>query len=419
MNRRLRLLAVTALCAAALGGCGSDPNAIHVGLVTAPEGPSGSAETSDIASGIESYAADTSFNTRVYTASSDSEESYKIQFDAAEADKTAYVVSAGTQMEEAVYQAQNAHKKQKFLFFDGQPRASQDVESTIRENTECVEISKADMGFLAGYTAVTDGYRNLLYFTGEQTPDKKEAFDGFVRGVEYAMEEHGLPEGNVSVSLEVAGSDALTPLRMTDAKKQYEAGVDLILTDTPGIAEAVSQAASLSGSYLATIGFDAVGSLSRVLFSTVPDRADLVEYLLKSFDSSSGNFKGGEVVSCGGKERAVNLKADYSQFRSFTEAACQNILDAMAEGIASGGAADSGEGTESGESAAVPSSISVKEVTPVPADANAGLGSAAAAPAESAADEAAGATEAAETAETAEADTEADTEAATESSEIA
>ena len=95
MNRRLQLMAVAALSCVVLGGCGSNPNTIRAGYVTGPDGTDGSAEAEAITSGIESYAAESSVQTRVYTASADTEEAYAVQFDGAAEDGTSYVIASG------------------------------------------------------------------------------------------------------------------------------------------------------------------------------------------------------------------------------------------------------------------------------------------------------------------------------------
>ncbi len=373
MNR-FRVLAAAAAIITVLSGCGSDKSSTRCGLITGSAGTSGSPEISELYNGIEAYAAETSAEAKVYTASEDSEAGLKAQFDAAAEDKAAYVVCSGSAMEQAVFEAQNAHHNQNFLFFDGRPRKAADLEETIRSNTECIEFNKGDMGFLAGYAAVADGYRNIFYLSGKRTEEREACCDRFLQGAGYAMKEQGLADGSVTVSVEYAGSDALTPLRMTDSMTQYQGGAELIVTDTVSIVTAAIEAAKLADKGVATIGFDAVSLSSNVIYSAVGDRTDVVNYLLKSFAASGSNFQGGQVVTCGAKERAVHLVADYSRMHGFSQASEETILGSMAEGEAA--AVLAGTASDDGTAVSLPA-VTVREVMPVTPNAESGLASAA------------------------------------------
>ena len=385
MNRCLQLMTVAALSCVVLGGCGSNPNTIRAGYVTGPDGTDGSAEAEAITSGIESYAAESSVQTRVYTASADTEEAYAVQFDAAAEDGTSYVIASGENMEVPVYAAQNKHTKQKFLFLDGQPRESREYEATIRKNTECVKFSAADMGFITGYAAVRDGIRNVFYLGSTKEGEHLEAYNGFLSGVQYALDEQSLSSTMMTVSAEFAGSDELSPLRLSDALRAFDSGAELIVTDGQNLARAAGEAAVSRGAAVATIGFDGREISSGVLYGAVPDRAGAVEYLLTAFDADSSAFKGGSLVTLGAAEHAVMLAVDYAMFGSFTESGLQSIIDAIADGTVTVYKPAAGDGTESGAgdpNAEAPHAFPVGEVAPVTPNANSGLGDAAAVTAE-------------------------------------
>ena len=379
MNRRLLILLTLAVSAALLGGCGSasggssgdgGEGSVRYGLVTGPQGTAGSAEISAISSGIEGYAAENASGSAVYTAAEDTKEAYAEQFSAAKQNGAAYVICCGAEMEVPVYAAQHAHHDQKYLLFDGQPRQSGDLEADIRSNTECVSVNKSDMGFLAGYAAILDGYRNILFMSGVNSGDTSVYYNGFLSGIDYALSEQGLMAGSISVSAEFAGSDALSPLRMADAVAQYENGTELIVTDSSRIAPAVEKAAEAHEGAVVTIGFDHTAASSSVVFSVSSDYEEIVRYLLDSFEHNNG-FKGGEAVTCGAAEHAVSFHADESRLRSFSTAAALGTLDSMADSSFGNRSA----GTEGqGDDASAPAyTFQVTEVSPVTPDGSAGL----------------------------------------------
>ena len=381
MTRRLLLL-LAAACAVSLAGCGSGTSApsaegtgasVRYGLVTGTEGTSGSAENSALSGGIESYAAENASSAGIYTASADTVEALEEQFNNAAADGAVYIVCRGEKMEVPVYEAQNRHHDRQFLLFDGEPRQSGDMEATIRSNTESVRFNKAQMGFLAGYAAVRDGYRNLLFMASENAGDTELYYRGFLSGVDYAVSEQGLVTGSVSVSAEFALTDALTPLRMTDAVTQYDLGTELILTDAVGIARAVEHAAENRGKAVATIGFDDTETSASVVYSVVPDYEGTVRYLLDSFEHSKG-FEGGRSLLCGAKEQAIGFSADDSRLRAFSVDGSAGILEALADGTAGSGLPGQDEDGEQEETAVTEDySFVVNEVQPVTPDPEAGM----------------------------------------------
>ena len=383
MRRILAVLSAVTLSAVLLGGCGSNAGGIPAGLVVGEAGAEESYKVSGLTAGIESFGQENSLETRIYTASSNTLEGYKVQFDAAAQDNAAYVVCEGEEMEIPVFEAQNEHHGQKFLFFEGMPRQSEDVEAVIRSNTMCLHFSRADIGFLAGYVAVCDGYRNLFYMSGKKDEEKTEYYQGFLSGVAYAIQEHSLTPEMVSVSVEYADSDQLTPLRMTEAMAQYDAGVDLILTDTPGISPAIEQAAKARDKHAATIGFNRVDQSDVVVFSSMADWKNAVQALLTSVTKDKG-FAGGQTAELGGAQRAVTIRADYSRLQSFTEAALENIIEAMEEGSAAA-VTEKSETNADGTSSYAPP-IQVTEVSPMSPDGEAGLHGSTAVSPEAAAD---------------------------------
>lgn len=372
MNRRLLALSVICGCVVLASGCGGSSSGNRVAMVTDSGGTTGSAEVSAIYSGIESYAADHSLTTGLYTAAADTEEEFAAQFKAAADDNATYVVCTGENMESAVYDAQNTQRDQNYLYFNGVPRKSSDKDGTIRSNTECFCYDVEDMAFLAGYAAVGSGFRNIMFMTGDKSDEHIACRDSFMLGIDKAVSSLGISSDSLRVSEEYAGSTLVSPLRMTDAINAYDSGMDLIVTDVPGIARSIEAAAASRSKYVATIGFDELGNSSSVVFSAIGDGNTAVQYVLGRVLKEKG-FEGGTLQTCGAKERAIGLSADYSRMASFDESACRGILDAMAEGTA---------GSSGEDGAAVQLSFSVTEIDPVTPDGTAGLEPPPTAPAE-------------------------------------
>ena len=376
MKKRVYLLAAF-FCAVLLSGCGSDEAAIHFGLITAGGEHASSAAAEEILRGIESYSGANGFTSKTYTAASAEPEALDETFKAAAEEKVKYVIACGEEMEIPVYDAQKANRRTKYILFDGEPRKSAENESQIRKNTECVSINKKEMGFLAGYTAAREGYRNIAFIGGTNEGDTAEYFSGIKRGIGYAMNELMITSDQLTLSAEFAGSEELSPRRTADALSLYAEGTEIILTDSYGIARSVDLAARQAGRFFATVGFDPTGTYERALYASVPDYANAIQKLLDE-SIRDNHFHGGEVYSCGAAEGGIRLSADFTRFTSYTEENASNVLGVMANG------AYGTDSDESGEGEALENLVTVRDVNPVaPGETSAGSVSAPLPPADS------------------------------------
>lgn len=329
--RRIFAALFAAAMVCVLAGCGSTADALWYGVVTGPEGITDGSVAYAVASGITSYAAETSRRTQNYQAAEDTEDGYKAAFKQAAEDGLTYAFAVGSSMEIPVYHAQSAHHGMRFVLFDGEPRASEDSEAAIRGNTECVRISDEGYGFAAGYAAVRGGCRNLAFLAAKNEGAAKDHFTGFVQGAETAASELSLGDGAVTVKCEFAGTDELTPLRETDALRLYNGGTEIIVTDSETISRAVEAAAASLDKRCAGIGFDHTASSSYFLFAVGADYSNAASALLARFDEKDG-FDGGKTVELGLSAKAYSLSVDWSRFSDFTEADFDAMLDRAAAG---------------------------------------------------------------------------------------
>lgn len=344
LNRKLSVLFFV-LASCILTGCGSKSSGVRFALVTGPGGASADMETSAVAEGIASYASEHAYDAKSYTAETEGSDAYAAAFKAAADAGAKYIISVGQKMEIPVYDAQGTHKDSNFVLIDGEPRKSADAASTIRKNTECVTFDRKSMGFLAGYTAVKEGYTKLAWMTGRETDAGREYYEGFLNGAGYAAVEAQKSPDSITVFTEYAGSDALSPRRMADAKSLYNEGCELIVTDRVKIAEAVAMVAEELGKPYATVGFNGLSASSAIQFSAVANPGGAISALLESFDDAKG-FEGGSAIRVTAKESGVTLAADYSRMPVVTEVDVQTVLAAMATGRAAVSEEEKAEGAE-------------------------------------------------------------------------
>lgn len=330
MKKLIAVLAAGAMVLS-LAACGSsktaDKTSASYGVIT---GTSASSAVSDLLLGVQAFADQQSVTVKAYKAEKSSASAYVKALKKAASAGLTYVIADGTDLEVPVYKAAEAESDADFVLFDGVTRKAEDGDDSIPDNVVCVHFNEEDVGYVAGYAAVSAGYRNIGYMSQESTDSENEYFTGFVQGCERAAMENGLSSKGVRISIIFEESDLLTPLRMTDANNLYANGDTLIVTDGENLSRAIESSASLAGTYAADIGFDRTGSSDSVLFASFTDRKQGTVAVLGSL--TTNGFRGGSVINVGAAQGAVGFSTDYQRMGSFSQDALNTVISSMASG---------------------------------------------------------------------------------------
>lgn len=391
MKKLIAVLAAGAMVLS-LAACGSsktaDKTSASYGVIT---GTSASSAVSDLLLGVQAFADQQSVTVKAYKAEKSSASAYVKALKKAASAGLTYVIADGTDLEVPVYKAAEAESDADFVLFDGVTRKAEDGDDSIPDNVVCVHFNEEDVGYVAGYAAVSAGYRNIGYMSQESTDSENEYFTGFVQGCERAAMENGLSSKGVRISIIFEESDLLTPLRMTDANNLYANGDTLIVTDGENLSRAIESSAAAAGTYVADIGFDRTSSSDRVLFAAQTDRNQGAVAVLGSLVANG--FKGGSVINVGAAQGAVGLTTDYSRMGSFSQEGLNTLISSMAAGsITLDYARNAQQLTSKGKKTGINTisegnaQVSVDVVSPVTPDPETGTDLATDSPAESEAD---------------------------------
>ncbi len=330
--KKMKLAAVAAavLMAAGLSACGSSKSADSFALIVGPDGADADTALSSIEDGMEDYATENGVTFQTYTADTMDTSDYLKAIDQAVEDKADCIVLCGEDFEKTAYEAQKSHKDVKFLFFDGEPRANEDSDSSIRSNTLCIDFKPEDQGFLAGYSIVMDDYWNLGLLGGKQSDYADKVLNGYIQGAETAAKEREIDAGNVNIVFEFAGTDALTPLRTSNALDLYnDNGRSVLFTIGDNVREATYLAAESVDKAIITVGEDYREDSDQVRFCVVPNYYRAVQ---AAMDTASADFQGGQTVKYGLTERALSLAADFDSLDTYTLDEYNDILTRTAAG---------------------------------------------------------------------------------------
>lgn len=249
------------------------------------------------------------------------------------------VVTPGFLFETAVGNAQELHPDVHFIAVDFEPakvlegqvdeQGNPKKETKVGPNTMSLLFKEQDSGFLAGYLAVKDGYKNLGFMGGVAVPAVVRFGFGYIAGANYAAKELGT---NVKIKYTYTNSFVEKPEIQTQAASWYKAGTDCIFACGGKITFSILKAAQAPGNEkVAVIGVDSDQSQEgeQIITSAMKNLVPSVYQAAK--DIYEGKFKGGSTQVYGIQEDGVKLPIENSRFKNLGEAEYNEIYKALKE----------------------------------------------------------------------------------------
>lgn len=124
------------------------------------------------------------------------------------------VVCPGYLFETAIYEVQDLHPTVNFLLLDGEPHTADYATYSTSDNVHNILYQEEQAGYLAGYAAVMDGYRELGFVGGMAVPAVVRFGYGFVQGADAAAAELSLTD----VYIKYYYADAFAPSAALETK---------------------------------------------------------------------------------------------------------------------------------------------------------------------------------------------------------
>ena len=137
------------------------------------------------------------------------------------------VICPNSNQEHAVAKAQKKYPDIRFVFLNG-------TLAEVHPNTYEVNFSEVEIGFLAGYTAVKEGYRNIGFQGGIKNTKNENYGFGFIEGAQFAAYELGLDTGGVKIKYNYADTSGNSPDTQSRAQVWYESGTEVIFVSERG-----------------------------------------------------------------------------------------------------------------------------------------------------------------------------------------
>ena len=158
--------------------------------------------------GIKDYGDENNMTYRYYQPSLDENgkltvETVKNYVDLAVEDNAKFVILPGETFAVGAYEVAPAYPEINFILIDAMPHAENDKTVRFQSNVMCISFNALEAGFLAGYSAVTDGFNKLGYLGAVNSNNSGNYGAGFVQGAAFAADRKEIP-----VKLDYANYDA-------------------------------------------------------------------------------------------------------------------------------------------------------------------------------------------------------------------
>lgn len=281
--------------------------------------------------GIVAYAEENSISHKYYKPTEQSTDAYLAAIQLAVEGGAMVIVTPGYLFEEPIFLAQDLYPETTFILIDGSPHNADYSVFQTNDNTVGIFFAEEQVGYLAGYAAVKDGYTKLGYMGGMAVPAVVRYGYGFVQGAEAAAAEMGIE--SLDMKYHYTGNFDATPENQTQAASWYAEGVEVIFAAGGAVGNSVMSAAEAADKAVIGVDVDQSVESETVIVSAMKGLATAVWDNLDAY--YNGTFPGGETLVYGAANDGVSLSMASSKFNTFSQADYDALFALLADGSVS------------------------------------------------------------------------------------
>ena len=284
--------------------------------------------------GVQDFCAANGLNANYYRPTEDSDAARLEQMDNAVNDGAKAIVVAGYLFGTSVAEAQAKYPDVQFLALDvATTDLSADGSVAPAANTALITYKEEQAGYLAGYAAVTDGYKELGFLGGMAVPAVIRYGYGFVQGAEAAAQELGVTD--VNIKYWYSGGFAATDEVKNKMDGWYSEGTEVVFACGGPVCQSCDAAAQANGGKMIGVDVDQSGQFDTVITSAMKALANSVNVALT--DAMNNDWKFSEAYSAkqtvlGAAEDCVGLPMETSKFTNFTQEQYDALYTAIVDG---------------------------------------------------------------------------------------
>ena len=252
--------------------------------------------------GVQDFCSANSLSANYYRPTEDSDAARLEQMDNAVNDGAKSIVVAGYLFGNAIAEAQEKYPDVQFLALD--VSASDLGDKAPTANTALITYKEEQAGYLAGYAAVYDGYKELGFLGGMAVPAVIRYGYGFVQGADAAAVEMGIAD---QVVMEyVYGNQFFGDSDITAYMDNWyqTLGVEVVFASGGGIYTSAAEAAAKVGGKLIGVDVDQSANIDTYgegmcVTSAMKGLAETVKHMLGEVVAGSFANYGGQVETLG------------------------------------------------------------------------------------------------------------------------
>lgn len=333
MNRKILIAAVlSALVLISLCSCGGqkeeaeEPTTFELALITDNVGVEDGSYHQTTWEAMQAFAEENGMTCRYYT-SEDDDDAYMKTIRAAKDAGAKLVVLAGSQLETVAFDAQKEYEDLLFVLLDGVPR-DKDYNYKTAGNSIGVLFAEQEAGYLAGYAAVSEGYKKLGFMGGADLPPVKRYGYGFVQGASAAAKELGT--GKIDVKYTYLETFEASDEIESESFDWYEKGTRIIFACGGSIGESVMDAAETAGGKVIGVDADQSSQSETVITSARKETGRAITDILKTYKRH--NFQGGAILNYSAENNGIGLEMTNSRMTSFDEETYKQLYREIKKG---------------------------------------------------------------------------------------
>jgi len=279
--------------------------------------------------GVQQFCQENGLKANYYKPSEDSDAARVEQMDNAVKDGAKVVVMAGYLFGAALGQVQTKYPDVLFLALDV---STGDLENPA-SNTALITYKEEQAGYLAGYAAVTDGYKELGFLGGMAVPAVVRYGYGFVQGAEQAAKDTGASD--VHIKYWYSGSFVATDDIKTKMDSWYSEGTEVVFACGGSICNSCLAAAQANNGKMIGVDVDQSNLDPCVITSAMKALSNSVMVTLT--DAKANNWKfsdkyAGKETTLGAVEDCVGLPMDSSKFNTFNKDQYDKLFASLVDG---------------------------------------------------------------------------------------
>lgn len=274
--------------------------------------------------GMVKYCNENNIEYASFMPSDASTESYLNEIKSAVKSGAKVIICPSNLQEEAVFEAQDDYNQVNFILINGEPHSSDYSDFTIKENTVAIEFSEEELGFLAGYAAVREGYRYIGFMGGMPEDSVIRYGYGFVQGADYAAIEVG---AKIYIAYVYANTFTEDVHVKNMASNWYQNGMEAIFTCGGSMNKSVIAAAEENMKSVFVADSDTKSSSAEIVFSCVNNITDSVYNEVSNY--YNGSFEGGKIKRLSLKENGIYIDMSDSKFNNFSDVEYEAICNIL------------------------------------------------------------------------------------------